>query len=155
MFSAVHRGLAVAAGTVLASSALVLAVASASPAATATRPAPRPAASVPVLVDCASHARIQPKQIVLACADGNDLLSKMSWSHWGEQALGTGNDVINDCTPTCVGGTFHRFPVITVLWRAEPRAHHPGQRDFTRATIIYTGKVPAGLHRTRTVPLVG
>jgi hypothetical protein len=155
MFSAARRGLAVAAGTVLASSALVFAVASSSPAATSARPAARSAPSLPVLVDCANHARIQPKQIVLACADGNDLLSKMSWSHWGAQALGTGSEVINDCTPTCVGGTFHSFPVITVLWRPEPRAHHTGQLSFTRATIIYTGKVPAGLHRTRTVPLVG
>jgi len=26
---------------------------------------------------------------------------------------------------------------------------------FTRATIIYTGTIPAGLHRTRTIPLFG
>jgi hypothetical protein len=150
-FITARRALAVAAGAVLASSGLVLAVASSSPAATAVRPA----ASLPVLVDCAGHAKIQPSQVVLACADGNDALTRQSWSHWGEQALATGSEVINDCTPTCVGGTFHKFPVITVLWRPEPRAHHAGQRMFTRATIIYTGKIPAGFHRTRTTPLFG
>ena len=62
---------------------------------------------------------------------------------------------INDCTPTCVGGTFHKFPVITVLWRVRPRPHHSGQMMLTRATIIYTGTIPAGFHRTRTIPLFG
>jgi hypothetical protein len=45
--------------------------------------------------------------------------------------------------------------VITVLWRVRPRPHHSGQMMFTRATIIYTGTIPAGFHRTRTIPLFG
>ena len=107
------------------------------------------------MINCAGNPRVQPRQIVLACADGNDVLMKLNWSHWGAQGLATGSEAINDCTPTCVGGTFHKFPVITVLWRVRPRPHHPAQQMFTRATIIYTGTVPAGFHRTRTVPLFG
>ena len=108
-----------------------------------------------VLVDCVGHAKVKPSQQVLACADGADVLMKLNWSHWGAQALATGSEAINDCTPTCVGGTFHKFPVITVLWRVRPRPHHSGQMMFTRATIIYTGTIPAGFHRTRTIPLFG
>ena len=90
------------------------------------------------------HAKVEPSQQVLACADGADVLMKLNWSHRGAQALATGSEAINDCTPTCVGGTFHKFPVITVLWRVRPRPHHAAQMMFTRATIIYTGKIPAG-----------
>ena len=90
------------------------------------------------------HAKVEPSQQVLACADGADVLMKLNWSHWGAQALATGSEAINDCTPTCVGGTFHKFPVITVLWRVRPRPHHSAQMMFTRATIIYTGTIPAG-----------
>ena len=154
-FAAFRRALAAVAGTALVSSALLVTASPPAPAA-ATQPAgTAPAASQPVLVDCVGHARVEPSRQVLACADGNDVLMKLNWSHWGAQALATGSEAINDCTPTCVGGTFHKFPVITVLWRVRPRPHHPSQQMFTRATIIYTGTVPAGFHRTRTVPLFG
>jgi len=150
-----RRALAAVAGSALISSALLITASAPAPAA-ATQPAAlKPAASVPVVINCVGNPRVQPHQIVLACADGNDILMKLNWSHWGAQGLATGSETINDCTPTCVGGTFHKFPVITVLWRVRPRPHHPAQHMFTRATIIYTGTVPAGFHRTRTVPLFG
>jgi len=154
-FAAFRRTLAAVAGTALVSSALLVTASAPAPAA-ATQPAgTAPAAAQPVLVDYAGHAKVKPSQQVLACADGADVLMKLNWSHWGAQALATGSEAINDCTPTCVGGTFHKFPVITVLWRVRPRPHHSGQMMFTRATIIYTGTIPAGLHRTRTIPLFG
>ena len=38
-----------------------------------------------------------------------------------------------------MAGHGHSFPVLVTLWRAEPRPGHPGQRYFTRLTLIYTG----------------
>jgi hypothetical protein len=50
--------------------------------------------------------------------------------------------------------------VLATLWRAEPLAARPGERHFTRLTIIYTGprSYRAGgktyhLHQTVTYPL--
>jgi len=33
----------------------------------------------------------------------------------------------------------HNFPALAALWRTEPLPGHPGERYFTRLTIIYTG----------------
>jgi hypothetical protein len=154
-FAAFRRALAAVAGSALVASALLVTASAPAPAAATQPAATRPAASLPVVISCVGNPRVRPHQIVLACADGNDALPKLNWSHWRSQALATGTEAINDCTPSCVGGTFHKFAVITVLWRVRPRPHHSAQHMFTRATIIYTGKVPAGLHRTRTVPLFG
>jgi len=45
----------------------------------------------------------------------------------------------NDCVPSCVAGHGHSLAVLVALWRAEARPGHPGQRYFTRLTVIYTG----------------
>jgi hypothetical protein len=112
-----------------------------------------PAATQPVLVDCVGHGRVEPKSEVLTCADANDSLTKMVWSQWRAQALGTGTEAINTCVPNCAEGHFKHYKVITVLWRQEARKSPDKGRAYTRATIIYTGAVPKGLKQSRTVSL--
>jgi hypothetical protein len=119
------------------------------------------ASSVPVVVNCRMHGQTRPRQYVLACADGNSYLARLRWKTWGSSAaLAKGRSVFNDCTPRCVAGHFHSFPVLVALWRARPWPGHAGQRYFTRVTIIYTGRrsYRAGgtthhLHVTVTEPL--
>jgi hypothetical protein len=151
-YARVRRFLLMLAAPVLLSPALA-GLAATSPAAAATA-APAPARTS-VLVDCLGHGRVRPHSQILACADGNDQWTHLRWSRWRAQALATGTEVINTCVPTCVGGTFRRYPVIVVLWRLRPRDRHPHQAFYSRATVIYTMRVPAGFHRSRTLPLTG
>ena len=69
------------------------------------------------LVDCeGDHAKVRPKEVVLACGDGGILFDKAVWKHWGNRtALASAILIENDCTPNCADGTFHSEPAkITV-----------------------------------------
>jgi hypothetical protein len=119
------------------------------------------AAGLPVVVDCAVHGQTRPGQYTLACADGNAYLGGLRWASWGASAaFAEGVSSFDDCVPNCVTGHGHSFPVLVDLWRAEPRPGHPGQRYFTRLTLVYTGNrtYTAGGHQyhlpeTATYPL--
>jgi hypothetical protein len=130
----------------LALSGAAAAVAVATTAAGATTAAPRPpaaaraTASVPLVINCLGHGQTRPHRYVLTCADGNDYLTGLQWTSWGATGYGSGTSVFNDCTPSCVSGHFHHFPVLVVLWRAKPWPGHPGERYFTRVTLIYSGR---------------
>jgi len=132
----------------------------------AARPQPRAGtaaatASVPVVINCAMHAQTRPSQYVLACADGNAYLTGLDWAAWGSaSAFASGTYRINDCVPDCVAGHFHSFPALVALWRAESLPGHPGERYFSRLTMIFTGsrtyRAGGKLHHlpaTATLPL--
>jgi hypothetical protein len=52
--------------------------------------------------------KMQPKSILVACADANYRVNHLDWSSWGvKQAVGRGVFHFNDCDPDCAGGTFH------------------------------------------------
>jgi hypothetical protein len=98
------------------------------------------AAGVPVVVDCAVRGETHPGQYNLACAGAGAYLSGLHWASWtSSAAFADGFSTVNDCVPSCMAGHGHSFPVLVTLWRAEPRPGHPGQRYFTRLTLIYTG----------------
>ena len=80
-------------------------------------PAAAPAARM-VVFDCpGQHAMVRPKSFVLACADGNAAFVKLAWSTWAPGlASAQGTLVLNDCTPYCAAGHFHRYPALVVLW---------------------------------------
>ncbi len=115
-----HR--AVLAATVAFSAAgmtlAVIPAAQAAPAATA--------ASAPVLIDCTPHGLVKPKTFIITCADANDSLTKLTWSHWGSTASGKGTEVINTCVPSCVAGHFKKYGAGVSLTRPRPRPHHAG-----------------------------
>jgi hypothetical protein len=129
----------------LAGAATAVAVGAAAAAATAAAPRPpatarATASSAPLVINCLGHGQIRPHRYVLTCADGNDYLTGLHWASWGSAGFGSGSSAFNDCTPSCVSGHFHSFPVLVVLWRARPWPGHPGERYFTRVTLIYPGK---------------
>ncbi len=146
--------IAAAAGTALASAATPRAPRAHAVAAVA-------ASGLPVVINCAMHPQTRPASYVLACADGNSYVAKMSWASWGSSAaFGSGTDTFNDCVPSCVAGHFHSFPALVALWRVQSLPGHPGEKYFTRMTIIYTGSrsYKAGGHehelpQTATYPL--
>lgn len=138
--------LAATAATVLGLSLADVASASARTAASA-QPAARPHI---VVLNCLSKPQVEPRDFVLACADGNSALSKMVWNSWTPAMAGaTGALVQNDCIPSCVGGHFHSYPVLAVLW--SPVAYHHGQR-FNKLTLLFPGARPLIFNGHRWVP---
>jgi hypothetical protein len=109
---------------------------------TAARQSAAAAGGTTVVVDCLNKTQVRPSTFILACADGNDVLTGMRWVGWASEAFATGTEKINNCVPNCAAGTFISYPALITLWRPEPLPHHPGVRYFTRMTRIYTGKRP-------------
>jgi hypothetical protein len=73
---------------------------------------------------------------------GSTRKSGIHWSSWTTgTALGTGENQINDCKPSCAAGRFSAYPVKLEMWK--PATLH-GVLVFTRLTLWYTGKRPAG-----------
>lgn len=56
--------------------------------------------------------RQRPRNVIVACGDGNFQLRDMRWRRWERPvARGRGTALLNDCIPYCAEGTFHRLPV--------------------------------------------
>jgi hypothetical protein len=104
-------------------------------------PAAAPAART-VVFDCpGQHAMVRPKSFVLACADGNAAFVKLAWSTWASGlASAQGTLVLNDCTPYCAAGHFHRYPALVVLWGS--KTVRAGVHAYTELTEILTGPRP-------------
>lgn len=109
--------------------------------------APRPAhsssaltaASAPVTVSCQGRPQARPASMLLACADGNASLTGLHWSSWSGTAQATGTFMVNDCTPSCAAGSFHRFPArVTLADPATLPGHHRG-RYYSRITVALPG----------------
>jgi hypothetical protein len=101
----------------------------------------RPAA-VPEVFNC-QKAQVKPGTFILTCADGNDVLSRLSWSSWtASSARGTGTDMVNDCQPYCAAGKFHSYPADVTFSRSVPVPGHPGQHYFSRVTLRFPGARP-------------
>lgn len=59
-----------------------------------------------VLADCV-HARYEPREVILACGDGNLVLKDMKYRTWTRYlATGTGTMWVNECEPDCARGTW-------------------------------------------------
>ena len=112
-----------------------------------------------VVFDCpGQHALVRPKSIILTCADGNAYFAKLAWTSWTPGlASAKGALVLNDCTPYCAAGHFHRYPAIVVLWGSKAVPGHPGEHCYTKLTEILTGQRPryydAVHHKWVTAPM--
>jgi hypothetical protein len=101
--------------------------------------------------DCV-HSQVKPSDIVLACADDNTEVGAVKWIHFGgKQASGTGRYGFNNCTPNCVSGTFHYYPVSIVA--AKPKRCQDGYDDYQSLRITFTRKPPKGFSAHLKTPL--
>jgi hypothetical protein len=95
-----------------------------------------------VLLGCNDNAEVAPSSIS-NCGDGAVGLTGLHWTSWTSHlASGYGTYSLNDCTPTCVGGHFHNYPALVVLWGSAAVKGHPSERKYTRMTLIFTGTRP-------------
>ena len=143
--------------TLCASASLVAALgtASAAPAASPpAAPAVQQRSGSPVIVDCLWHPKVRPGDFMIACGDGNSLLSSIHWSQWGSaEAVAKAVNVVNDCKPYCAAGRFHPYPVVVRLDHPQPWKKHPQLWHYARMSLTYTDGRPDGFGRVVTYPL--
>ncbi len=95
-----------------------------------------------VVLDCLGHPQVRPGRFTLACADGDDYLTGLTWTSWGPGlASATGVQAEDDCVPYCAAGHFHSYPVDVVFWGGA--AAGPAGQRYTRVSLLYPGARPA------------
>ncbi|MDX3527657.1 hypothetical protein P1P75_14695 [Streptomyces sp. ID05-39B] len=132
---------------------LTAAVGTASAAPAASPPTAPPGGS-PVLVDCLWHPQVRPDAFILACGDGNSRLASLKWDHWNARsAKATGVNVVNDCKPYCAAGTFHSYPVVVRLDKAQPWKKDLRTQRYDRIVLEYPAQRPEQFAKVMTYPL--
>ncbi len=115
-----------------------------------------PASAAPsqvVLVNCSGAGQVRPTGYDIGCMPSSELVTGLTWTSWRSVAFGSGILEVNNCTPTCAQGTYIKYPILVVLWRAQPWPKHAGQDYFSRLTWIFTGKHPGHVPTTQTFVL--
>ncbi|MFH8731293.1 hypothetical protein [Streptomyces sp. NPDC017964] len=126
----------------------------ASASASAAAPKPQQKHADTVLVDCTWKPQVRPTDFMLACGDGNSLLTSLKWSHWGPStAVATGTSLVNDCKPYCAAGKFRSYRVTVRLDRPQSWTKHQDRRHYSRITLTYPQGHPDAFHRVVTTPL--
>lgn len=96
-----------------------------------------------VVVDCEYHPQTRPAGFLQACADGSLRLTGLRWTTWdADAAVGTGQQVVNDCEPYCAVGHYHTYPVRVRLDEPRTWAGRAGTTHYTRLSVTYTGAKP-------------
>jgi hypothetical protein len=74
--------------------------------------------------------QVRPTRIVYT-GDGSGILDRLRWATWSpSRAVGSGTVELNDCNPSCAGGTFTAHAVRVIAFR-------PVRGRFTRLTLRY------------------
>jgi len=94
------------------------------------------APALPKVSNC-GEISAKPTGLVLSCADANTALEMLKWSAWGKStAKATGIFADNDCSPTCVEGTFNRYKANVTL--SAPKTIN-GTKVFTKVRVVFPG----------------
>ena len=99
---------------------------------------PATAATKPEIIACDGKGKVKPKEIILACGDGNTFVNNIKWVKWNNNtATGTGTLNWNTCLPqTCAGGIVQTYKAKITLGGL---ATAPGENDvFSEMTLTFT-----------------
>jgi hypothetical protein len=96
--------------------------------------------------NCQGKARYKPRTVTVFCADGGMVVKRLKWYRWrSTSARGRSRYAyVNDCTPDCADGKFHRYRARLVLKRVR-RCESSGRKVFTRMVVIFGRHHPSGL----------
>lgn len=101
---------------------------------------PLASTSQTVLVSkCGQLGVMRPKSIVLTCGDAGLVAHHLHWQRWGGSlAVAHGEELANDCIPSCAGGHFVATPVTLHLYKRRgcPSRSH---LYYRQATLIESG----------------
>jgi hypothetical protein len=90
-----------------------------------------------------ANLQVKPKLIDLS-VDGSGQLVDITWAYWGDEAAtGSGTLIINNCNPSCGGGTFTGYPATVTLSALTP---YRGRQVYTRMTITAPSAPAAARH---------
>lgn len=91
----------------------------------------------PLVRDCPTRkALAKPTNLLLACADGNEYVSHITWKTWGtKRATGKGTLYLNDCNPDCASGHFHGYSASVLL---NAVTHIRGKLFYTQYQLAWT-----------------
>jgi len=106
------------------------------PAQAAKAPAAAQAAQRTRVVARCTHLAVKPRKVIVTCADGGIYVvfrHYRSWTH--TVALGRGVYWVNDCKPSCAGGTFHHHRAHLRLGRVVRTRRGP---VFSRLHVRWT-----------------
>lgn len=99
----------------------------------------------PEVILCDGKGAVKPKEIVLACGDGNTFVSKIRWKKWtSTTATGVGTLTWNTCLPdNCAAGIVQKYRAKIELGGL---ASEPGETDvFSQMTLTFTQGAPGNL----------
>jgi hypothetical protein len=101
-----------------------------------------------VVFDCPGQpATVRPRTFIVTCADAGIQYDRLTWASWkAGRASGSGLLEVNDCTPYCAVGHFHAFPARVTLSGSATVRNHPGERAYTKMTVVLTGARPKYAH---------
>jgi hypothetical protein len=128
------------AGTLAAAGTAATVIVAVAPA--SAGPASAAATQVVLVNACTGHGQVKPRSYEPGCMPANSFIDGMKWTSWRSVAFGTATFKVNNCTPSssCGPSKFTKYPILTVLWRSEPWPGHPGQKYFSRLTVVFDGK---------------
>jgi hypothetical protein len=99
------------------------------------------AASTVKITNCVK-ASARPKNLTLACGDGNTVLSGLRWSSFGgPSAQARGTLKMNTCEPNCAAGKVVSYPV--AVSATAIRKCKAGLRVYNKVTLRFTGSAPS------------
>ena len=95
------------------------------------------------------RAVYKPRNVILACGDGNLQLRGLHWRRWNTRtARGRGYSVENDCIPYCAAGHFHWYPARVIASKPRLQTCDRGRGYiYQRLRVSYTGESPPGRPR--------
>jgi hypothetical protein len=104
--------------------------------------------NVKVYGDCKT-ATVEPKEIILTCADLGEIVQGVSWSSWtATSATGVGTWLYKDCTPSCATGKSRTLPN-THITLTTPVSDPSGQRVWSQ---LEASQFPPGLTGPQSIP---
>jgi hypothetical protein len=128
----------------------------------ATTPAASPTASLIAVTVCtfpadgctvpgaAQYMEVRPSQITDS-GDGSGYLKDLTWSDWGSpQAVATGLQEVNTCTPNCAQGTYASYPATVTLAGLTP--YGTGLEAYSTIVIQSPDAGTTETYTTSTVP---
>ena len=109
-------------------------------------------ASAVGITDCFNNTVVQPKSLILACADAGIGASGLVWQGWGK-ATSTGHGTINVrvCVPNCAASTKVRHAPGTITV-SRIVVCPDGRRRYTRLTYNYSGNTFGPVTLTQLCP---
>jgi hypothetical protein len=92
------------------------------------------------MLGCLSQRLVKPSTYSLGCGSGTYVITNAHWVNWGNDgARGTGNYVVNTCSPTCAADNNVSYSASFVVRNIKATANGPVYKVIT-IRYLHAGK---------------